>query len=244
MKKHFLKIFFLCSLAAFGNCKVAKDENNSTQKNDACKRSDILAAEGDSAFTKEEILEDTTLFSPYHKPFYGGLTIDEIIENCMFGTSGGPGNPFTIKCKPDYKDKATGIYHFFTPTNIDDHDSFFLCDVFVSFNGEGFYADDTTQRINTIILYDEHNLFNETFPFQINQEISNDIDSLQRIADDFYLYREKDYEFYLLIKNRKINSMLINRLYCKNQSSDTSLIQKFQSLSNQNNIFFNAKPSQ
>lgn len=223
--------FVTISLVLF-SCKFEQNDNKSKAELDSTKKRTIEKLN----INKVDLIEnknetDTSLFNPFYKPFYGGLTMAKIFKLYKNdNTASGPGNPLKIKCYQNYTDSATGTYHYFDRLNYTDRAD---CHVNVSIWKKGFYDGDTNQRINSIFIESENFKFNKILPFTVGQRLDDIIDTIVLIDSNIYRYEEKDYKFLLFTQNKVIRTVYIKRFYCEKESLSENEIAWFKSFSKQ-----------
>ena len=156
-------------------------------------------------------------FNPNYKPFYNGLTMKMVFEalnndSHVQSTASGPGNPLKIDCYPNYSDDGTGTYyyHLFDSENA----RYGTFQINVSLWGKGFWMGDTTQRINSILIIGEHEIFDQILPFKRDLS-AYQLDSLmEKVDSGMYTFTQNDYQFWYTTKNSNIQAILIKRSYC------------------------------
>ena len=205
MKILFFYISFLTLILAVISCQ--NDESKTSQEKII--KNDTLTT-GQSENKIPVIKADTTLFNPYYKPFYGGLTFSDVYALYRHNnTASGPGNPMKMDCYPEYRDSGQGTYHYL------DLDGLY-CNVSVSLWHDGFY-DDTNSRINSVLIFNKNCKIAAYFPYRVGQKIYAPNDSVKQFDAGIYLYKKDDYEFYLKVISGIIKAVYIKRLYCKEE---------------------------
>lgn len=161
-------------------------------------------------FTLQCISQTTKTFNPEYMPFYGNLNMKTIQNLNWDNNASGPANPLEIECYPNYSDKGTGIYYYFSKENG------FECIVNVSIFQKGFFNHDTNQRINSLILFNENSMLNDYFPFKIGSSVKSKLEEFTKHNSELLSTRINDYLFWIVLdKDKKIYGMKVERLYCK-----------------------------